>query len=245
MYISSDDFKENTLQQHDSSPYKIHCFFQAYQNQFPGGDRFSISVSADGVLCFYIADATGHGDYASETWRHCTVEFDTIWKGFLHKNSTLSNLQNLSSQVNNLLYRKKDSCNSQLCIAFGILRHNHLWFSNHGYGTHALVQSHGRAVKLSEPLFGLKLGWVDEKTRTASPRGNHKVQVEHTTRLILITDSFLEDDFKHPQKTLKDIEKMNERSLSLEFKEVIPFLLDNYTHDKDDTSVIVIEIDPL
>lgn len=244
MHIYSDNFCENVLQRHKNEKWQIECTFKAFNNKFPGGDRFAIDVNCDHDLCFYIADATGHGHWAQKLWDHCREEFDVEWHNFLRSPFSSQKLYELARKVNTILCKHKQQCETQLCIAFAVLSGNELTFANFGYGTHILIQQGNYTPWLpssSQPLFGLKLGWFSGDVWQNSPRAFVCHTVSNVSRCILMTDSFLGDDFANPQQTIQDIANMNEHCSSLNFKEVVPYFLNTFAHEGDDMSLVVIE----
>ena len=244
MHIYSDNFCDKALQRYKNEKWQIECTFKAFNNEFPGGDRFAVDVNCDNHLCFYIADATGHGHWAQQLWDHCREEFDVAWHSFLRESFSSQKLYELSAKVNAILCKYKEKCDTQLCIAFAVLCEDELTFANFGYGTHILVQQVDKTPwqpPQSQPLFGLKLGWFSEKVWQNSPRAFVCHTVNNVRRCVLMTDSFLGDDFANPQQTMQDIASMNKHSSSLDFSTVIPYFLNTFAHDEDDMSLVVIE----
>ncbi|BBM81957.1 SpoIIE family protein phosphatase [Candidatus Uabimicrobium amorphum] len=244
MHIYSDNFCDNARQNYKNDKWQVECAFKAFHNEFPGGDRFAIDVNCDGHLCFYIADATGHGHWAQQLWDQCRQEFDSEWHNFLQTSFSSQNLYEFCRKINFILRKYKEKCDTQLCIAFAALCGNELTFANFGYGTHVLIQQQGQTLwqpPSSQPSFGLKLGWFDEDIWKSSSRAFVCHTAKDVKRCILMTDSFLGDDFANPQQTMLDISQMNQQCLSLQFNEVVPYFLNTFAHDGDDMSLVVIE----
>ncbi|WP_372370757.1 SpoIIE family protein phosphatase [Candidatus Uabimicrobium sp. HlEnr_7] len=239
----SDNFRDNFIQRDKLASWQVVSAFKAYNDEFPGGDRFCIELNNSGALCFYIADATGHGNYAAELWKCCRDEFDREWQHFLDTPFSQEVLYEFSQTINEILYKKKEECNTQLCIAIGSIRDNCLSFANFGYGTHLLVQQDLATWKspAQEYSFGLKLGWINGNAWKNSPRSFVYNEIENVRRIILMTDCFLGNDFENPTQTLADIEDMNKHCTALDFEQVIPYFLNTFPCDGDDLSLIVVE----
>lgn len=241
MNICSDYFENTKQQVYCCSPWQVECYFEAYKEEFPGGDRFAI-VKVGEVIYFYIADATGHGYYAAEFWKKHGEYFDENWQQFIHKPFSRDALYQFTLEFNTRLTVEKDY-GAQLCIAIGMIHGETVSFANFGYGTHLLIRQNGNAwkAKSEQELFGLKLGWAQSEMWKRIPRAFVYQTIDNVDRVVLMTDCFLEDDFRDPSNTLKSIEAMNTHICALEFSQVRPYFFNTFSYSEDDASLVVIE----
>ncbi len=238
--ICSDEQK-CPLQSFSLSSWNIQTFFQPFSGQHPGGDRFGLGYNTNEQLCFYIADATGHGEWAARFWEKHRKLFDHLWEEFLSSPGEVSDIYKFSSTLNASLI-EDSSEQSQICLAIGsITNQGKLSFANFGYGVHLLIRVNGDPYKgEAKEMFGLKLGWASSGMWKTIPRAFVSHKMEKVDRLILMTDCFLGDDFRDPIKTLKQIEEMNSQCSQLEENQIIDYFRDNFPSEGDDASLLVI-----
>lgn len=219
--------------------YRLAYLFQPYLAN-RGGDRFACHISPAGDLLFYIADASGHGQYAAQFWDKHQNTFDRLWHVLTENLYAQNSMKNFASKFNEYLF-EQDSLDhtSQMCLSVGILSsQGHICFSNFGYGTHVLVQNREGAWQPGQPMFALKFGWL-------LPKQWEKSFFQHTVtgvkRLILMSDAFLGDDYLDVNATIQLIADTNRTCVSLPCEKIIDYFCQNLPHGQDDTTLLVVE----
>ncbi len=226
--------------------FNLGYYFKPFQNALYGGDRFGCALTREGNLAWYIADATGHGEYGAKFWEQQAEIWNELWQQFLQKSNPPEAIYELARVFNEHLHQAILSHSTlQTCLGIGVWSPSgQLVFANFGYGTHILPQSSTNIwwMDQSDRIFGLKLGWLAPLQWANTPRAFILHEVLDIQRLILCTDSFLEDDYRDPQQTLSMVKNMSHTSQSLSFNAIIPYFLQHFPHEEDDTTLVVIEL---
>jgi len=208
-----------------------------WAGEAPGGDRFVLELSAEGGLCFAVADAAGHGARGNALWERHAAVFAAGWRAFVDGAGFPELFDPLDASLCEVLEHS-------LCLTAGRWSPGGaLELATCGYGTHALVTTAaGPWWTEAEQLFGLKLGWFGPERRRELPRGLVRNELVGVERVILLSDGLLPDDHRDPEATLSRLEAANARCASLPPAEVISSLLEEApTPPEDDQTVVVLE----
>lgn len=215
------------------SPLKIHLYFQPQEEV--GGDFYDIFELDNGIVRFFIADATGHGIQAALYTMAIKSEYEAI-KRFITKTDDLMN--HLNQKIQNKF--------SGLKIVFsGFLldidtRTKTAYYSSAGH-PNQIFQSKGSQIILNRTgnIIGL---------RKDQPYTQKQFPIAFGDRFLLFTDGMLEqknetrEEFgmDRMQKIVSDFEsKESERVLAELVIQL--FLFQGKEEQEDDQTVILIE----
>jgi hypothetical protein len=210
-----------------------------------GGDHFVLEES-DGCLTFAVADAAGHGPKAALFWDHFTNHFNDCWNQFLVGFESIEErLKNFAASFDEQLYTQSvpELISNHLSIALGEwTADGQLCWANFGYGAHVLPHTdNGSWWANAETLFGLKLGWLSPSMRFRMPRATVINRVESVSRVILMTDAFLGDDYENPAQTMTELGQLNEKLATLPFDQINKAVRESSAEPSDDVTLIAIE----
>ena len=132
---------------------------------------------------------------------------------------------------------------AHLALAVGALGHDgRLRFGVCGYGVHVLPSGPLGACESGdeEPGFGLKLGWLSTEEWSGCARGFVGRELYGVSRVVVLSDGFLGEDHRDPQRTLRDVAALG-RDCALRRARGAVDLVRALPHANDDATVLALE----